>query len=47
MKFGEGKRVKWRLGAGVEGIEPRIEWKCGFKGSREVHAKPVKQRQVV
>lgn len=33
MKFGEGKRVKRRFGAGVEGAEPRVEWSAAF-GSR-------------
>lgn len=50
MKFGGGKCFKLRFGAGVEGLGPGVERSVAlngwFTGSREINAKPVRQRKV-
>lgn len=50
MKFGAGKRVRLRSGAGVEEVGPRVEWSVAssgwLRGSREVNAKPVRLRKI-
>lgn len=50
MKFAGGKCSELRFGAGVEGLGPGVERSVAlngwFKGSREINAKPVRQRKV-